>query len=473
MLEYGFLDEILKRDPEPHNIKNGSRYKVIKTKQFIFLDEMLYCAGGTTLDKFLKCYSKSKDDEKFHMFPYSWINDYDKLYYLIKDVPIEAFDNDIKKIKATIEEYNQLQDFCVKNNLIIVLNLLRFYNNRDVEPFIKACLEYKKCFYDFKLDMYKDAFTLSGLAAKIMNYFSLPETIFNLQYPVPSTNLINSIYFNIDQKKLYQYAYQDKIRNQGNNKPVLCPIPTISETKSLLINSNYRCFYCWKELVEDNYSLDRINCLENHTFNNCVISCIDCNKARSDKSFKQFYRESVLKRLPIPSIFIIHEDNKDVFNLFKKNIVGGASIVFHRYHLKDVTRIQKLHYDMYSKTWYYDNYGNLVKKIIGFDNNALYLYCIGQPQLCGILKYYDGSLFDPNMLIENILNDTFWGCVECDIEVPEHLYEYFSIMPPLFRSETYSSELAGEFMNYVITQKLNKKHTTNRKLICTMKAKRY
>jgi len=68
MLEYGFLDEILKRDPEHFNLNNGKRYKAIKTKQFTFLDEMLYCASGTTLDKFLKCFSKSKDDHKFHVF---------------------------------------------------------------------------------------------------------------------------------------------------------------------------------------------------------------------------------------------------------------------------------------------------------------------------------------------------------------------------------------------------------------------
>ena len=94
------------------------------------------------------------------------------------------------------------------------------------------------------------------------------------------------------------------------------------------------------------WSLDRINCLENHTFNNCVNSCIECNNARSDKSFKQFYRESVLNRFTIPSIFLIDEANKICFELFMKNIVGGPSIVFHRHHERDVTQIQRLHYIM-------------------------------------------------------------------------------------------------------------------------------
>src|SRR5277367_515453 len=116
-----------------------------------------------------------------------------------------------------------------------------------------------------------------------------------------------------------------------------------------------------------------------------------CHKARSNKPFRQFYRESVLRRFPNPTIFIIDDANKNVSELMRKTIVGGASIVFHRYHLKDVTQIQQLHYDMASKQWWYDNFGKIVKKIFGLDANALYLWCIARYQLCGILKYYDVS----------------------------------------------------------------------------------
>ena len=75
-------------------------------------------------------------------------------------------------------------------------------------------------------------------------------------------------------------------------------------------------------------------------------------------------------------------------------------------------------------------------------------------------------------MLQDILDDKFWGCVEVDIEVPEYLYEYFLIMPPLFINATYSSSIAGEYMNWLITERLKKKHTTNRKLIATMRAKK-
>src|SRR5271157_5966547 len=60
--DYGFMQEIYKRDQNPFIIKNGTRYKVIKTKQFMFLDQMNYCAAGTSLRKFIKAYDI--DEEK-------------------------------------------------------------------------------------------------------------------------------------------------------------------------------------------------------------------------------------------------------------------------------------------------------------------------------------------------------------------------------------------------------------------------
>ena len=123
MLEYGFLDEILKRDPNLYTLKTGKRYKAIETTQLLFLDEMLYCAGGTSLERFLACYSTSKNDQKFH-FPYRWLDSYDKLDYLVKDIPIDGFDNDIKKTECSIDEYNEIQKECENQNLIRFIRIL-------------------------------------------------------------------------------------------------------------------------------------------------------------------------------------------------------------------------------------------------------------------------------------------------------------------------------------------------------------
>ena len=65
LTDYGFVNEILKRDHTPFVIKSGTRYKVIKTKQFIFLDQMSYCAPGTSLSKFIKAYDTAETKSFF------------------------------------------------------------------------------------------------------------------------------------------------------------------------------------------------------------------------------------------------------------------------------------------------------------------------------------------------------------------------------------------------------------------------
>ena len=72
--------------------------------------------------------------------------------------------------------------------------------------------------------------------------------------------------------------------------------------------------------------------------------------------------------------FTIPDDkNKDLYDLYKTNIVGGPSIVFHRYQEKDVTFIRPAEFDDPKPC----------KKVIGFDANALYLWSIMQPMPTG------------------------------------------------------------------------------------------
>src|SRR6266516_1978114 len=90
---YGFMREVPKRNATPFVIKNGTRYKVIKTKQFTFLDQMNYCAPGTDLRKFIKAYDVGVD--KGH-FPYEWFDSYEKLDSLISDLKIAYFRSSLK-----------------------------------------------------------------------------------------------------------------------------------------------------------------------------------------------------------------------------------------------------------------------------------------------------------------------------------------------------------------------------------------
>ena len=67
--------------------------------------------------------------------------------------------------------------------------------------------------------------------------------------------------------------------------------------------------------------------------------------------------------------------HKNVYSLFKKNIVGGPSIIYHRYHEVGKTHIR-------------GNKDKIVANISGLDANALYLYSFNQPMPEGRYTIY-------------------------------------------------------------------------------------
>ena len=459
----GFINEIMIRDPRPFVLKDGNKYKVIKTKDFMFLDQMNYCAAGTSLSSFIKGYDI---DEQKGWFPYEWFDSYDKLDYPVKNLKITDFYSSLKDENITHANFNKLMEICDKYNLILVKDLLKWYNNLDVRPMLKACLKQKEFFYTFKLDMYKDAFSLPALSENILYQFQLNgfEDYLKQKPEIPKNVLrLNN---NEIEKRIFGYRKQDLESDRDPSRNV-----TIEDIRHILKRENYCCFYCWYPLQRNTWSLDRIDCCKAHIKDNCIAACMGCNKARSNKIFKQFYRHKALLRWEKdhPMIWLFGEENKDTFYKFKQNITGGASIVFHRYHEKDKTQITRTHYDMDKKEWYYDKEGKTVKKIVGYDANALYLYCLGEEMPCG--KLYWKEIDDWIKYREEVITDKFFGFLEVDIEVPEDKWDYFGEMCPIFINKEYSEDVCGEYTKDLL-KKLGRKPTKSRKLITVLKAEK-
>ena len=68
---------------------------------------------------------------------------------------------------------------------------------------------------------------------------------------------------------------------------------------------------------------------------------------------------------PAAEFHLFNLMNRDIYRLFKENIVGGPSIIFNRYLESGKTFIQ-------------NNPNKPFQKIIGYDANAIYLWAIGQ-----------------------------------------------------------------------------------------------
>jgi hypothetical protein len=150
---------------------------------------------------------------------------------------------------------------------------------------------------------------------------------------------------------------------------------------------------------------------------------------------------------------LFDENNKNLFKLLKDNIVGGPSIIFHRYHEANKTRIRG---------------GKLCKKVLGYDANALYLWAIAQVMPTG--DYGHITNYDLNTLKEDVMSGALFGFVECNIKVPDNLYEHFAEMCPIFKNIDIhgTREIIGDHMfEYCQNNKIPVKKS--RKLIGSMK----
>ena len=103
MINYNFMQEILKRDKNPTVIKAGNKYKFIKAGKFLFLDQSQYLAAGTSLAKFMTAF---EGGENKGFFPYEFLDSYDKLDLPYTVLKREDFDSKFKNTKMSQEDYD-------------------------------------------------------------------------------------------------------------------------------------------------------------------------------------------------------------------------------------------------------------------------------------------------------------------------------------------------------------------------------
>ena len=116
-----------------------------------------------------------------------------------------------------------------------------------------------------------------------------------------------------------------------------------------------------------------------------------------------------------------------VYDLLRTGMVGRPAQVFTRYHKKDITRI---------KSHVYKEKIKLTKGVIGYDANALCLYCLGDIMPCSkdtlVMKKKPYDQKQMAKCSRDILKGNVFGFAQVDIKVPGGLYNKFSEMPPLF-----------------------------------------
>ncbi|XP_063966739.1 uncharacterized protein LOC135156886 [Lytechinus pictus] len=161
--------------------------------------------------------------------------------------------------------------------------------------------------------------------------------------------------------------------------PELPPIETFSNKLNQIALSQDQYEYCQSIWKQNNMTSLRdyliwYNNLDVTPFIEAVEKMRDFYKNLEIDLFKDgisvpgLTMKYLMKCSPDAHFSVISEEDKDLYYTFRDNLVGGPSIIFHRYHERGVTKIRG---------------GKPCVKIIGFDANALYLHAIMQEMPTG------------------------------------------------------------------------------------------
>lgn len=135
----------------------------------------------------------------------------------------------------------------------------------------------------------------------------------------------------------------------------------------------------------------------------------------------------------------LFKGNEELYQKYRDNLVGGPSIVFHHYHERNKTRIRG---------------GTSFAR--GF-LDMMPMHCISGPsvKICLVVSIKSLSRILIYVL-KDVVNDSFFGVIECDVAVPENLNEHFAEMPPIFKN----TEIQIETKTSAATQKLRSNQIT-------------
>ena len=131
---------------------------------------------------------------------------------------------------------------------------------------------------------------------------------------------------------------------------------------------------------------------------------------------------------------------KETYEMLKRAVVGGPSLVFTWYHEVEVTKIRS----------HQTAEPRLCQRILGYDANALYLSTMLEEMPCGKEKgvHYTGgwtARAAPH-LAQRLKNGTWFGFAEVNIQIPEPLRPKFEEMCPFFYNKKVPVEAVPQQM---------------------------
>ena len=443
---------VLKRFLIPYMVKNGGvkfcvkrnqSYLALRTEKLKFLDISNFLAAGSSYAGFLKAYGCA---ENKGFFPYEWVDTLEKLEES-QLPPYEAFYSNLKNTNIAEEEYKYCQEIWEKEGMRTMRDFLTWYNNLDVVPFVDALDKMKTFWKPYGIDMFKDCISLPGIAMRFEMSFLKEQGVFLSAFHTPELyNLFRGGMVGGPAIIFKRYAEGNKSFIRQNPEK-MCqniigydanalylwalsqPLPVGLYTHWQYVGPKLQPTYPWREADEwlawashqRGVSLrTRLNDTEKRLGDRQLpVDGFDPSTGTAYQYMGCYWHGC-------PSCF----DPED------PHPTRGETYGY--WYQKTKENITYLTSIGYSPTVEWGCQWAKEKR----DNPEIHRY------LNQVFPGRDqrGKLKSPTELLEEVRQGSFFGAVEVDLHVPDHLKKKFSEMTPIFKNVEISLDDIGEHM---------------------------
>ena len=428
-------------------IKRNSAYMSIMTSEFKFLDACNYLAPATSLNKF---YTAFGVDSGKLFFPYEKVTSFDVLMepcefpdygdFYSKLRSCNVLESDAKALTPQHrrdvgqQNYDMMKKLWDDHHMSCLRDLLEVYNNADVSPLIQAIEKMAEFYYDRDIDLFKQTFSVPGVS-RIM----LLKSALDYGASIPLIREIDADLYHTMRDNVtgglsviyHRYAEVDKTFVRGD-KTQPCKLIRGEDSNSL-----YPSVYL-HEFPTENY-------IRRHAPHFTVSG----STLRHEQMFHWLNFVSLKS-----GYHIQHKRNTGSEVRIGKYFVDGfcaETMQVHEFlgcffHENNCTKCQKadtqVRRDRKKRTLernaYIEQQGYT---IISITDHEFEQWRQSDPELNRFVHSRTPPLFRDNhpfkrfteaAILDAVRHDKLYGFVEVDIHVPDHLYEKFREMSPLF-----------------------------------------
>ena len=420
-------------------IKKNSGYMAILTPEFRIMDISNFLGPGTALVDFYKSFNV--DSGKL-FFPYEKMSSYQVLMELCDFPSYDDFYSSLRLCnvletsgkQSGKQNYEYMKKLWDEHNMTRLYDLLKLYNNADVVPFIQATENMSKFYYERDIDLFKHNFSVPGVA-RVM----LLKSALDFGSSIPLIRDIDADLFHTMKDNItggpsiiyHRYAEVDKTFIRGNPS---YPVKSIrGDDANALYPSAYLKDYPCENYVRRHAPHFTVSGTTRHHeqmfhWMNFLSMNTGCNIQHKRNSGAE---------VKIGKYFV------DGFCALHRRAYEFQGCFWHENDCKickkadTITRRKRKQYTTEHNA-YIQQQGYTITIITDheFENN-----CKTDPELNEFVRTRTPPFFRDNSpykrfseqdIINAVRSDYLYCFVETDIAVPDHLYDKFSELSPLF-----------------------------------------